>query len=596
MCTVTYIPATRGAYLTSNRDENTKRRPALPPGQYTCNGCRIIYPRDQEAAGSWIAVKENGDAAVLLNGAFEKHTKQPAYRKSRGLIFLDILNSTDPLHQFSLVNLDHIEPFTLILLCGGQLWECRWDSKDKHRVLLDASHPYIWSSATLYDSDAVKERKRWFLRWFSSISRLNTEKIMEFHLHAGRNDPYNGLVINREDKMQTVSITSVCLLTNKLSMTYKDLQTSSHVVKAFDTILASGKESLGRRIYLYLKKIKIRLLHWEYWPAHLVYGPVYPYWLWLSVKARSFFFFSAANPGIQYAGFIQERKSDIYPLIPQQYYPRTRLFKTGTRTADIVETLKNQGLCFPLIAKPDMGERGKQVKLLHSEDELLIYNGRSKVDFLLQEYINYEQEAGIFYYRIPGETRGYISGIVGKTFLSVTGDGRSSMYELLQQEDRSLLQLSALQYTYGDFLNTVLPPGVKHLLVPYGNHSRGTKFIDLQNKITDKLNHAIDMICRQIPGFYYGRLDIKFNSWEELENGHNFSIIELNGAGSEPTHIYDPGHSLFYAWKEICRHWHLMYRISKLNVAREKLPLMTTGAGIRMIREHRQYSKQIVKV
>jgi hypothetical protein len=327
-----------------------------------------------------------------------------------------------------------------------------------------------------------------------------------------------------------------------------------------------------------------------------VYGPLYIYWCWLSIKARSFFFFSAANPGIQYAGFVQEKKSDIYKLIPQRYYPQTILCTPGEPTSHLAHELKSKGLSFPLIAKPDMGQKGIQVKLLESEQELELYSRTSQVNFLLQEYIPYEQEVGIFYYRIPGEERGHVSGIVGKEFLTVIGDGKSSMASLVKQNDRFLLQLSALKRTYGKFLDTILAKDVSYVLVPYGNHARGAKFINLNHRITDALTRTIDNVCRQIPGFYYGRMDIKFNSWEELLEEERFSIIELNGAGSEPTHIYDPANSIFYAWKEIHKHWRLLYTISTLNVRRKRLFLMNTTDGIRMIRDHYKHLRRMAKV
>jgi hypothetical protein len=362
------------------------------------------------------------------------------------------------------------------------------------------------------------------------------------------------------------------------------------------TVAKHTQETPLQKLYWFLKKVKIKITNWEYWPTYVVYGPLYIYWCWLSLKARSFFFFSAANPGIQYAGFVQEKKSDIYQLIPQQYYPRTRLCTPGESASRLIHELENSGLTFPLIAKPDMGQKGIQVKLLKSEQELALYSQTSRVNFLLQEYIPYEQEVGIFYYRIPGEETGHISGIVGKEFLTVTGDGRSSIVSLLKRDDRSVLQLSALKYTYGEFLDTILAKDLSYVLVPYGNHARGARFINLNHKITDALTRTIDKVCQQIPGFYYGRMDIKFNSWEEMLEGRKFSIIELNGAGSEPTHIYDPACSIFYAWKEIHKHWHLLYTISTLNVQKKKLFLLNTTEGIRMIRDHYRHLRRMAKV
>jgi hypothetical protein len=361
-------------------------------------------------------------------------------------------------------------------------------------------------------------------------------------------------------------------------------------------VTSHASETPLQKLYWSLKKLRIKTTSWEYWPTYIVYGPLYIYWCWLSIKARSFFFFSAANPGIQYSGFVQEKKSDIYTLIPQQYYPRTKLCAPGQQPAYLVEVLKNEGLTFPLIAKPDMGQKGIQVKLLKSERELAEYSQSSRVNFLLQEYISYEHEVGIFYYRIPGEENGHISGIVGKEFLTVTGDGTSSILSLLKRNNRSLLQLPALKHMYGEFLNTILANEEHYILVPYGNHARGAKFINLNHRITAELTRTIDEVCRQIPGFYYGRMDLKFSSWDELVQGKNFSIIELNGAGSEPTHIYDPANSLLYAWKEIHKHWHLLYKISTLNVQKKQLQLLNSTDGIRMIRDHFKHLRQMAEV
>jgi hypothetical protein len=156
--------------------------------------------------------------------------------------------------------------------------------------------------------------------------------------------------------------------------------------------------------------------------------------------------------------------------------------------------------------------------------------------------------------------------------------------------------LSSLKRTYGEFLDTILAKDVSYILVPYGNHARGAKFINLNHKITDALTRTIDNVCQQIPGFYYGRMDIKFNSWEEMLEEGKFSIIELNGAGSEPTHIYDPANSIFYAWKEIHKHWRLLYTISSLNVRKKRIFLMNTTDGIRMIRDHYKHLRRMSEV
>lgn len=337
----------------------------------------------------------------------------------------------------------------------------------------------------------------------------------------------------------------------------------------------------------------IRLFHWEYWPFHIVYSPMYIYWLWLCIKTRSFFFFSTANPSIINGGFLMESKKAIYDLIPSGYYPSTLFFKKGTANAEIVAAIRKTQLKFPLIGKPDIGMQGKAVKKLADISALLAYAGHSKVDFLVQEFVPFENEVGIFYYRYPQEKKGCISGIVEKEFLSVTGDGISTMEALLQQEKRHILQLPVLRKTYGDELKTILRHGEKFLLVPYGNHVRGAKFIDASHLIDDKLTTAIDHVCQQVPGFYFGRLDIRYQSWEELKEGKNFAVIELNGAGSEPTHIYDPRHSIFFAWKEIIRHLNILARISRINHELLKKPYMKLSAGLEMLKANKRYVKLI---
>ena len=337
----------------------------------------------------------------------------------------------------------------------------------------------------------------------------------------------------------------------------------------------------------------IKLFNWEFWPFHIVYGPVYLYWCWLAVKARSFFFINTANPSIINGGFLMESKNEIYNLIPPVYYPPTLFFRKGTSIEKILTAVNERHLQFPLIGKPDIGMQGKAVKKLTGRTMLMEYAINSKVDFLVQGFVAYEKEAGIFYYRYPGEPRGHISGIVEKEFLSITGDGVSSMETLLQKEKRYILQLPVLRNTYGDELKNVLKYGEEYLLVPYGNHVRGAKFIDASHLIDEDLTRTIDNVCRQVKGFYFGRLDIRYNSWEELKKGEKFSIIELNGAGSEPTHIYDPKHSIFFAWKEIIRHLNILVRISRINHRLLNMPYMNTSEGLAMLKANKQYVKLI---
>ena len=343
------------------------------------------------------------------------------------------------------------------------------------------------------------------------------------------------------------------------------------------------------------RPILIRLLHWEYWPFHFVYGPIYIVWVFLCLRARSFFFFNAANPTIQNGGFLAESKRDICDIIPQRLQPKSVFFEQGVSLEQARYELIGAGLSFPLIGKPNTGARGRGVRIIEHERDLDFYIANNLVDFHIQEYIGYPLEVGIFYYRYPGQPAGRISGIVKKELLRVKGDGSSTIKDLLLQDSRGILQLSLLEKEYGLLLNEVLERNKDKLLVPYGNHARGAKFLDCSDLIDPEITSRIDEICQQIPQFYFGRLDVRFSDFEKFKKGVDFCIIEVNGAGSEPTHIYDPRHSIFFAWKEIVRHWIILWRISRMN-HREGIPYLSVKGGLEMFRQDRQNSKKLAKM
>lgn len=334
----------------------------------------------------------------------------------------------------------------------------------------------------------------------------------------------------------------------------------------------------------------IRLFNWEYWSFHTVYFLIYPIWILLCLRARSFFFFSASNPTIENGGFLLESKKKIYDIMPPQYYPGTILIPPGESGESIAAKVRATGFAYPMIVKPDIGGKGRGVKKVSSEAELVNYIQRFPFDMLVQEFVSYPEEVGIFYYRYPGEEKGHVSGIVGKHFLQVAGDGTATIEQLLRRDQRYILQLPALREMMGDGLSEVLPAGEKRVLVPYGNHARGALFVDYSSWIDEALVDSVDAVCRQVPGFYYGRLDVRYTTLEKLREGKEFSIIELNGAGSEPTHMYDPRHSLFDAWGFIIRHWIILWRISRRNHAKG-VPYMTFKEGVRMFRETGKYDK-----
>jgi hypothetical protein len=343
------------------------------------------------------------------------------------------------------------------------------------------------------------------------------------------------------------------------------------------------------------KPFWIRLLHWEYWSFNTVYIPIYPVFIFLCLRARSFFFYAAANPSIKNGGFLAESKKDIYPLVPADMQPKTIFFPAAANPEEVLLKLSRTGFEFPMIGKPDIGGRGRGVKKLENEKDIIHYVRESLLDFHIQEFISYENEAGIFYYRFPDQQQGNISGIVYKEFLRVKGDGKQHVRSLLEKNPRGILQLEQLEISEPEMLDRILNEGELFTVVPYGNHARGALFLDDSASTNKTLVEVVDALCRQIPGFYYGRLDIRYQSRDLLEQGKSFSVIEVNGAGSEPTHIYDPRHSIFFAWKEIIRHWFLLFKISRAN-HKQGHRYLTWKEGLEMFRQDNMVSKKLTEM
>jgi hypothetical protein len=276
------------------------------------------------------------------------------------------------------------------------------------------------------------------------------------------------------------------------------------------------------------------------------------------LRFRSFRFYKLSNPSIKNGGLFGDDKMSAYQILPPESYPKTILIEKD-QMYDFELLMKENGLNFPIIAKPDIGCRGVLVQKIENLADLFKYSAIANQNFLLQEFCTLPHEIGLFYCRLPHESKGKITGITIKNFLTITGDGFSSLNELLLQNPRHALQISKLKMQMN--LDEVLNVSEKQCLVPYGNHNRGTEFLDGEALITPALEAFFDRLLGQIDGLYYGRFDIRYNSLEELEQGKNFSIIEYNGVKSEPTHIYDPKHSFWFGQKEIFRHQAILYKI-----------------------------------
>jgi hypothetical protein len=227
MCTVSFIPVKDKFLITSNRDEKFSRKIAVAPGKSGYNNQKLFFPKDADAGGSWIVMKENGDAAVLLNGAFICHKAEPPYRISRGIILLDIISTERPSVTFTKINLQNIEPFTLVLLENNCLYEFRWDGNEKYCKQLNANRPYIWSSSTLYDGFVIKKREQWFASFLNNHPIPTQQDVLNFHHFTGDGDRQNDLLMTREGMYTTVSITSILLTKDRGCIKYVDIHNNS---------------------------------------------------------------------------------------------------------------------------------------------------------------------------------------------------------------------------------------------------------------------------------------------------------------------------------------------------------------------------------
>ena len=307
-----------------------------------------------------------------------------------------------------------------------------------------------------------------------------------------------------------------------------------------------------------------RLKHWEYWPFGIVQLPVFFYFFWLSLRARSIIFFSASNPGITMGGMFGESKYEVLSKVPGAYVPNTVFVQSTTSIDEVLIRMSENQLSFPVICKPDLGERGFMVKRINDIPSLKQYMQMMKHSFLIQELVDLPLEFGVFYRRLPYEKTGRVTSVVMKEMLTVTGDGKQTLQQLVYGNARARLQWPVLKNRYADRWNAVIPSGEVLELVSIGNHCLGTKFLDGSYLINDKLSLSFDAISKQIDGFYFGRFDLRCGSIEDLYNG-NVKVLELNGCGAEPAHIYQPGFSIFKAGSVLLNHWRSIFVIARAN-------------------------------
>lgn len=308
----------------------------------------------------------------------------------------------------------------------------------------------------------------------------------------------------------------------------------------------------------------IKLTNIEFWPSWIFYIPVWIQHFWLAVKTRNFFFFLETNPAID--GFIlSDSKFKTLQLVPASHRPNMVFVPAGAEINDVLAQLQRKGISFPIILKPDIGFRGLKVVKLDDVASLTAALPTLKVHHIIQEFIPHALEAGIFYFRYPNERHGSIPSVTIKSFLEVVGDGQQTLEELVTGNPRALLHERALRQRFATTWTTIVPKSEVLVLEEIGNHSRGTRFINGNDLVDEALLAVFDKLSHQMNGFYFGRFDIKVASFDDLRKGENYTILEVNGVGGEPTHIYDPNTKLLQAWNDLCFTWRVAAKIAKIN-------------------------------
>lgn len=330
----------------------------------------------------------------------------------------------------------------------------------------------------------------------------------------------------------------------------------------------------GRRILLCNWRRKTR---WEFWPAWAIYPPVVIYILWRGLRHRSLTLFTAANPAIPGGGLADESKSRILEGFGSDV-PEIAPFRLiscdlsiDAKTAAMDEFMAGENLDFPIVLKPDLGERGQGVGILDDRAAAVEFLRNCPLDVIAQEYVPGE-EFGIFYYRYPEEERGRIFSITDKRLIGVTGDGVRTLEELILDDDRAVCMAPFFLHRFDSRLDEIPAEGENFRLTELGTHCRGALFLDGADLRSERLEDAFDVLSKKFDGFFFGRYDVRASSREDLKNGSGFKVLELNGVTSEATHIYDPRYGLLVAWKVLVTQWKIAFDIALQNVKKGVRP------------------------
>jgi hypothetical protein len=316
-----------------------------------------------------------------------------------------------------------------------------------------------------------------------------------------------------------------------------------------------------------LKDHWVRWTRWEFWPAWLAVLPVYGMALLLALRAQRLFFFTNVNPAIPQSGVLGESKSDILKLLPARIVPATVLALPDEPFEAVLQKMQGAGIDFPVVAKPDVGERGFLIRVCPDAPALARHLKRYPTLFMIQPFLTLPEEYSVMFYRFPDGLDFGITSVCKKGFLEVTGDGRATVGELMAQSPRAAFQAPRLAKEAPELYNRVLAQGEKQVLEPIGNHARGTAFFDARHVVDESMVEAYRRIADEIEGVTIGRFDLKCASVDALRRG-DIMVMEMNGVFGEPAHVYDPGFGFATVYRDYWQHLNLIYRLHRAQLAR----------------------------
>jgi hypothetical protein len=314
-----------------------------------------------------------------------------------------------------------------------------------------------------------------------------------------------------------------------------------------------------------------RWRHWEFWPAWATYPPVIAWIAMQAIRGGGVRPITAANPGFEDGGLVGESKHAIQTLLPPAWAVPSAAIAPDvpeTRAATLLGVMRDRDWTYPIVLKPDVGQRGVGVRKIGGATEARAYLAQYPHRAVAQPWHPGPFEAGLFYARHPDDSRGRILSITDKVFPVVEGDGRATLAELIDSHPRCRLQAGTFRRRHQDRLSAVPAMGERIRLGEVGNHAQGTMFLDGGALWTAALEERVDEIARAVPGFFIGRFDVRYGDVERFKAGDDLSVIELNGVAAEPTDIYDPNRTLVSAYAALFDQWRRVFEIGRANLAR----------------------------